>query len=246
MIINCEQCNARYLVASLLLGTDGRKVRCGVCGHVWFQEPIDEAYRRPAEEESGGETGDEGAGTTPSFQDMVNDGNDDHDVPQSIHPIPDDAMLSPLPPKKQGGFERGDWNAVAAAVALVIMTVAAVYALRVPLVAAWPAAALVLDVPVPGEGLIFDQLRARAVPDDRGVYTLTLEGSIINLHARPAALPKVMATLHAADGTVSGDSWIVPVDGGDVMDGESIVNFTTTYPNLPDATGEVNVRFVLR
>lgn len=241
MIINCEQCHARYLVASLLLGTDGRKVRCGVCGHVWFQEPIDEAYRRPAEDP-------EDDDAAPSFREMVEDSDDE--VPHAIHPIPDEVALSPLPLGKQaenrGGFGRGDWNAVAAVVALVIVLAGAVYALRVPLVAAWPAAALVLDVPVPGEGLIFDQLRARAVPDDRGVYTLTLEGSIINLHARPAALPKVMATLHAADGTLSGDRWIVPVDGGDVMDGESIVNFTTTYPNLPDAMGEVNVRFVLR
>lgn len=39
MILTCPQCSSRFMVADELIGTDGRKVKCSSCAHIWFQEP---------------------------------------------------------------------------------------------------------------------------------------------------------------------------------------------------------------
>lgn len=43
MIVSCPSCNLRFLVANDALGEAGRTVRCGSCGHKWFQAPEKEA-----------------------------------------------------------------------------------------------------------------------------------------------------------------------------------------------------------
>ncbi|MEZ5691327.1 MAG: zinc-ribbon domain-containing protein [Rickettsiales bacterium] len=40
MILQCKNCNARYLVADSAIGAGGRTVRCAKCSHSWFQEPV--------------------------------------------------------------------------------------------------------------------------------------------------------------------------------------------------------------
>lgn len=48
MILNCPKCSTRFLVDPVALGEKGRSVRCGACGHSWFQEPPgDKAYEPP-------------------------------------------------------------------------------------------------------------------------------------------------------------------------------------------------------
>ncbi len=42
MILQCPQCQARYLVPDQAIGLKGRKVRCAKCAHDWFQEPSTE------------------------------------------------------------------------------------------------------------------------------------------------------------------------------------------------------------
>lgn len=37
MILNCPSCSAKFMISSTALGADGREVRCGKCGHMWFQ-----------------------------------------------------------------------------------------------------------------------------------------------------------------------------------------------------------------
>jgi predicted Zn finger-like uncharacterized protein len=39
MILECTQCNARYLVPDTAIGAEGRTVRCANCRHSWFQAP---------------------------------------------------------------------------------------------------------------------------------------------------------------------------------------------------------------
>lgn len=39
MILECTQCNMRYLVADSAIGPAGRTVRCAECRHSWFQQP---------------------------------------------------------------------------------------------------------------------------------------------------------------------------------------------------------------
>ena len=37
MILNCPSCGTRFLIDPTLLDPDGRRVRCGRCGHSWYQ-----------------------------------------------------------------------------------------------------------------------------------------------------------------------------------------------------------------
>jgi len=39
MILTCEKCNKRYFVRDEEIGPEGRKVRCVICKHTWFQAP---------------------------------------------------------------------------------------------------------------------------------------------------------------------------------------------------------------
>lgn len=40
MILQCKNCNARYLVPDHAIGADGRTVRCARCLHTWFEAPV--------------------------------------------------------------------------------------------------------------------------------------------------------------------------------------------------------------
>ncbi len=39
MILQCKNCNARYLVSDQAIGASGRTVRCAKCSHSWFENP---------------------------------------------------------------------------------------------------------------------------------------------------------------------------------------------------------------
>lgn len=42
MILQCNECMARYLCPDQAIGAKGRTVRCAKCGYQWFQEPTEE------------------------------------------------------------------------------------------------------------------------------------------------------------------------------------------------------------
>jgi len=43
VILQCSECQARYLVPDQAIGTAGRTVRCAKCGYTWFQSPSTES-----------------------------------------------------------------------------------------------------------------------------------------------------------------------------------------------------------
>ncbi|WP_109116591.1 zinc-ribbon domain-containing protein [Azospirillum sp. TSO22-1] len=46
MLITCPNCSTRYTVADKAVPSQGRKVRCKSCGHVWYQRPVVEEPER--------------------------------------------------------------------------------------------------------------------------------------------------------------------------------------------------------
>ena len=46
MILSCTACGTRYLIDPVLLGPDGRVVRCAKCGHQWTQTPPEDLPRQ--------------------------------------------------------------------------------------------------------------------------------------------------------------------------------------------------------
>lgn len=234
MIITCEQCNARYLLASLLLGVAGRKVRCGVCGHEWYQEPVDEPYTRESADAA-------------SFHDML-DQESLEPIPEGVKPIPEGSNVPVLHGEKLPGAKKATSGAIAAVLVFLLLS-GALLALRGQVVQIWPPAALVFELagfptPVPGEGLIFDHITATAKPDENGKYILVLEGNIINLKSKESAIPHILATLRNTGGE-PGESWSINT-GQNRIGAEQTIPFTTTFDNLPADMEEVNVRFVLK
>ncbi len=233
MIITCEQCNARYLLASLLLGVSGRTVRCGVCGHSWYQEPADEPFSRESAD-------------TASFADMVQ--NEMDPIPEGVRPIPEGSGIPAIHTDiKNPISKKGVAGALAALLVFVLLS-GLIVIRREPIARTWPPSALLyemagLPISVPGEGLVFDQVKAVATPDAEGHYTLTVTGNVLNLRKQDAVLPKIQAAL-VQDGAMAPDGWAVNVDAHKIK-GEETIPFTATYDNLPDAIAEVNVRFVL-
>jgi predicted Zn finger-like uncharacterized protein len=46
MILSCTACGTRYLIDPVLLGPEGRVVRCAKCGHQWTQTPPEDLPRQ--------------------------------------------------------------------------------------------------------------------------------------------------------------------------------------------------------
>lgn len=39
MIVQCSECSCKFLVPDAAVGADGRRVKCGKCGHIWHVKP---------------------------------------------------------------------------------------------------------------------------------------------------------------------------------------------------------------
>ncbi len=39
MILGCPECHTRFAIDAQALRPDGRRVKCGKCDHIWFEEP---------------------------------------------------------------------------------------------------------------------------------------------------------------------------------------------------------------
>ncbi|HEY8190442.1 MAG TPA: zinc-ribbon domain-containing protein [Micavibrio sp.] len=253
MIITCEKCSARYLLTSLLLGDEGRSVRCGVCGHTWFQDPVDEPDDGDEAPQDGSadihgddELHDEGRDKPSSFQAIL-----DHEalepIPQGVRPIPESASLPALH-AGEPAVRAGTLNGIIAAAAVFILISGALVAMRGTVVHVWQPSALLFDriglpVPAPGEGLVFDKITATIKADGKDEPSLIVRGDIINLRESESSLPVIEASLRKAGGE-QGKSLMASMNKK-TINAEETIPFAITFDKIPEDITDVNVLFKL-
>lgn len=238
MILTCEDCHTRYLLPAHLLGDEGRRVRCTICGHEWFQTPEeDEPDGEPPPDDdhlSFAETLSQ-----VEFADSVNES------------LPDDRMLASelIPPEKKNRFrlQPGMGKGALVAVFLGVVIFALLIIARGPVVKIWPDSlalyqAIGLEDPIPGEGLVFEDLKATTSYNAQGVEILRLTGTIRNLRNYPVRVPGLRFALRRADNS-DVETWSYPSPDADMPPNGSIP-LNATYPQIAADVKLLNVRFV--
>lgn len=209
----------RYVVADASIGEAGRKVRCASCGHQWFQEGVHapeivmEAPPAPP-----------------------------RDIPDAVKPAVDVA-----PPvlasdaqtmREQDLIARvcGFFGAFLVFLVLFLMLVV----FKGPVVNHFPPSVMFYELiklapPVPGTGLVIDQLHAQERDG-----ALVIDGRIINLTSKGIPVPPVAAYLLDEAGTVL-ETHPIAVEA-ETLSAESDVALSITLPAL-SAASSVRVGF---
>ena len=250
MILTCEECHARYLVPVHSLSPNGRTVKCGNCGHTWFEDV-------PESDDSGDDAADMapdmGDNSHESFADILRDTGDVHvlddddgdAIPEGVRPIPEG---SSVPAFIQGSDLRARLGGYACAMVVFLAIMGGLYALRDSVMLGWSPSRVVYEIAgvatlKPMDGLIFDQVVAKTEYNAEGVEILSVSGKIINLRSESSKLYPIRVSVRVGGDETLHD-WVIdpPVAS---IDAEQTVEFNTTYPDVSVDAQEVNVQFTL-
>lgn len=210
MIIPCPICGQRFRLDPSQLGY-GRRVRCGNCGHVWFQSP--EADTSWPTLPSSGDDG-EGAPQSATLDDVaaeirLHGGMDEDAAPPAgeglrrlrVPPSTAAASLPPARPVRRSPARLIRWGVLVVALGGLVTGLALE---RDRLVAAWPAAALLYDtlgypVEAPGAGLETADYKTE-FRDVDGIPMLFIDVTVVNKSDHKRDVPDLMAQALAPDG----------------------------------------------
>lgn len=221
MILTCPSCGSRFLLSAQSLAPEGRRVKCSSCREEWFQLPDPDELLENIERQI-------------------------EDIPESVKPMREG---SNLPVKTEGKRIAGVPNGIAfgsaAATGVFVAVLAVLVFGKTPILNVWPPAAAfykMVGIPfsVPGEGLVFDRLKA--VMDAGG--TIHLEGHVLNLTGNDSAIPMIEASLRDnTDDEI--ESWHIDIPE-DLVGGESSVPFKLSYkPTAPNGD-HIKLSFMMR
>ena len=245
MHLICPSCESKFLVDPGALGTSGRTVRCGRCGHSWFQARTADSVAAEATDE-----------TAPS------DSAPGESAPSEAAPAPEAPDRPPLP-----GFMPGDrgirsarmklaaspqvrarlgttagWSLLAV---VVVALVAGAYFGRAQIMAAVPGTTglyrmVGLGPPRVGEGLELREVKSmnRTVDGERLVV---IEGLVANLTETTLQVPRLRASLTDGDG-VQVEEWTFSAEDATLPPGGT-TGFTTSTKNAP-SEGNLAIHFV--
>lgn len=220
MILTCPNCTTRFLLSAFVLAPDGRKVKCSNCEETWFQLPDPEELNAPEDQRP-------------------------EEIPESVKPIPDGSSVPAIKdedePKKKGRFK-----GVFAALLFFILVSAAFVLGKVQIMEKFPQtlpvySALGIVSSLPGEGLVFDRLRAeeRKSGDETKIF---LSGAIINLTDKDSQVPMMRAEVRDSKGNVLDQVMIAPPEkkltAENTMPFEAILNDAET-------ASEIRIQFTL-
>lgn len=226
MILTCTECHTRYLLPTHLLGADGRRVRCTICAHEWFQVPEEDEI--PVDDESDS-----------AFHKMLLDSVKEEGP-------------APLPAAKESKIKlkwaKADTAGFLAAIVVGALLFGGLVAAREPVQSLWPSSVAVYELlgfkaSVAGEGLVFEKLSATTSYNAEGIEILRVSGEVVNIKGEAVAVPGVKFSLLNGHGEEV-DSWSYPSEGAQLEAGAS-APFGTTYPKLGEDVKEVNIHFVM-
>ena len=244
MILTCPQCTAKYRLTASQLAPEGHRVRCSDCGEVWFQLPDP----------------DELAPEEHSFEEHLRDDIeiDFQEIPESVKPIRERDPLAigggVVLPKAPGETKKksrmpGAVAGYLAALVLFVGVFAGLTVMRGDIVQKWLPASLFyetvgLEVSLPGEGLTFADITARAAPseDGNGEF-IEVAGRILNSTSEDVQLLPVEATLRDREGKAV-ETFIIEIPEKTVPARNAISFAVSRQSNKKP--GDVRLVFVLK
>jgi predicted Zn finger-like uncharacterized protein len=241
MILQCPECSTRFALDARKLGEAGRKVKCGKCGHVWFQE-------RPAEAEVAPAYAAEAAGAAATATAPA-PGADAGPMLTGRRPeAPVRGGLPSTEVQPRRGRAAAGW-AVLLLLVGGLVTIGA--AARDEIVALWPPAlklyetigldvdtAGLADRAAPGAGLEFGEL-VTEVTGSGADRRLIVRGEVFNTSGIEREVPRLRVTLTDGSGAAVG-GWTFAVEQPRLGPGDS-VPFAATTDDWPASAIGVEV-----
>ncbi|WP_419807794.1 MJ0042-type zinc finger domain-containing protein [Sphingomonas sp.] len=229
MILQCPECQTRYLVPDSAIGAAGRTVRCANCKHCWFQDgaPLPEPAASPAPAIATGTitvppppVEDEFAGPSPFLPPL--------DEPEAEAPVASVESYDEQPPFRARRNPVRRWTIAALiAGALMLAAVAAITWLGAPSFLGRLGLAL---GPTESPLLIKDKpIQRRDL--DNGSELFAVAGQITNASAERQRVPDVRAELRDAQGRLV-YSWTITPQLRTLAPGAS-VDFNSAKLDVP-------------
>lgn len=233
MLIACPACASEYEIEGVLVGAEGRSVRCAACSETWFVAP-----------ESGRADGDADA-----IDDWESAGLDEPresvDVPAPVidQPVPPPRKAKAKPPPRRFALPRPSPALAAGLAAFAILPLALLG--RATVVRAMPQSAglfSAVGLPVNLRGVDFRDIVAfRNSAEGTNPAQLVVEGDLVGVARDRVTVAPLEVELRDAHGQ-SLYRWTVPSPRAALESGE-IVRFRASLSAPPPQGSQVLVRF---
>ena len=221
MILTCPNCASRFLLSAQVLAPEGRRVKCSSCAEEWFQMPDPDELIDNLEHEI-------------------------EEIPEAVKPIPEGSSVPTIAEAASvnTSSRKANLGGYAGALVVFVLIFGVLLVMKTPFVKAWaPSAGFYemfgMSVTSPGEGLVFDRVKAQFSPNGQ----IIIEGIIINLTNADQFLPNVEATVRTEGGDVI-EATVVDPPFED-MKAETSLPFKTIYDGETAGADHVQLKFVL-
>lgn len=258
MRVTCPECESKFKVPDKALGTTGRKLRCGKCGHQWFQKPGKPKPAGKAATKPKAKPKPKPAPPPEPEEELVEQPEEADDANGAggidLRATREDEEMDPPPLGGVSRFRTGrssDRPRRRPPVALMVLAAAAVaipailVVARTSLVAAWPASALLYDtigmhVSVPGEGLVLQNVYVQR-QQEGSVPLLVVAGEIRNPTDQLRSLPALRGTVIDEHGDAM-QTWLFTAEVQQLLPGD-VARFQSELAGASASAARVNVTF---